>query len=517
LKSSSEIALSISRGHIESNIDDQNLTLHFKVWRTNLSALPKPSLIFEETDESFYVGIGKSRSEKILFISSGSAITSEERICPAGKPEGDFQVLIPRKHDVQYDALHLGEGEVFVLNLRDKERPNGEIVILNGIGSEPSVLLPHSPEVKIEGISLSSGWLVVWQRKQGLQCATIFTRGTSWSNLVDGKDLSFDEEPAYSIWAGAQGDFDSPLLRLVYTSLTTPSSTIDVNLKTGKRAVKKVQPVPNFDKSLYVTDRIWCTSHDGVKVPISLVYRKDMFKKDGSSRLLLDGYGSYEISNDPYFSSSRLPLLDRGFVYAIAHIRGGGEMGRLWYENGKFKNKPNTFKDFIAAAEQLVADGFTSPQHLAIEGRSAGGLLIGAVVNLRPDLFKSAIAGVPFVDCLTTMLDETIPLTVTEWEEWGNPVESKEVYSTLKSYSPMDNILVSVKPNMLVTGGLHDPRVGYWEPAKYVARLRAAADPASDRVTLLKMELGAGHFSVTGRFEKLKETAEEWAFLIKFT
>lgn len=311
-------------------VTKDDLDRPYKVWRSNLSA-PAPSLVFEEADESFYVGIGKSRSEQILFISSGSAITSEEQICHADKPDGDFKVLIPRKHDVQYDAMHSGEGEVFVLNLRDKGRPNGEILLLNGSGSEPSVLLPHSSQVKIEGVSMSSAWLVVWQRKLGLQCATIFKRGSTWS-LADGQDLSFDDEPAYSIWAGSQADFSSPILRLVYTSLTTPSSTIDFNLETGSRAVKKVQPVPHFDKSLYATERIWCTSHDDVKVPISLVYRKDKFKKDGSSRLLLDGYGSYEISNDPYFTSSRLPLLDRGFVYAIAHIRGGGEMGRLWYE-----------------------------------------------------------------------------------------------------------------------------------------------------------------------------------------
>lgn len=278
--------------------------------------------------------------------------------------------------------------------------------------------MPHNKEVKIEGVSLSAGFLVVWMRKEGLQCATIFTRGSTWSTLTGGVDLTFDDEPAYSIWAGAQSDFDSPVLRVVYTSLTTPSSTIDFSLETGTRAIKKVQPIPNFDKSLYASDRIWC-ENDGVRVPISLVYRKDKFTKDGSSRLLLDGYGSYEISNDPYFTSSRLPLLNRGFVYAIAHIRGGGEMGRMWYENGKFEKKFNTFNDFIAAAELLIAEGYTSSQHLAIEGRSAGGLLIGAVVNLRPDLFKSAIAGVPFVDCLTTMLDSCIPLTVIEWEVRG--------------------------------------------------------------------------------------------------
>ena len=397
-------------------VTKDDLDRPYKVWRASLVGDSAPSLIFEETDESFYVGIGKSRSEKVLFISSGSAITSEDQICDASKQSDDFKVLIPRKHDVQYDALHSGDGNIFVLNLRDKERPNGEILLLDGPGSEPTVLLPHSSDVKIEGVSLSAGWLVVWQRKLGLQCATIFKRGSIWSALTDGVDLSFEDEPAYSIWTGAQSDFNSPLLRIVYTSLTTPSSTIDCSLETGKRAVKKVQPVPNFDKSLYATDRIWCMSHDGVKVPISLVYRKDKFVKDGTSKLLLDGYGSYEISNDPYFSYTRLPLLDRGFVYAIAHIRGGGEMGRLWYENGKYGKKTNTFHDFIAASELLISEGYTSSQHLAIEGRSAGGLLIGAVVNLRPDLFKSAIAGVPFVDCLTTMLDPTIPLTVIEWE-----------------------------------------------------------------------------------------------------
>ncbi|GAX79477.1 hypothetical protein CEUSTIGMA_g6918.t1 [Chlamydomonas eustigma] len=490
-----------------------------KVWRQMIGRESKSVLVFEETDDAFYVGIGKSRSEKIIFIDCGSAITSESRFINANQPLEPFNVIIPRENDVQYEVFH--RGDYFYIILRDKQRPNSEILLLSlsSAGANErdlKILLPHSLDVKLEGLILSSQFLALFKRTGGLQQGCVFqlpSNGVAPAVLEGGADIEF-QEPAYSLSPGSQGDFDSNILRLEYTSLTTPTSVIDLNMVTKARSIKKVQPVlGGFIKEEFVTERLWAESHDGMKVPVSIVYKKGLVKLEGSDPLLLNGYGSYEISNDPWFSANRLCLLERGFIFAVAHIRGGGEMGRSWYENGKYLNKKNTFLDFIACAEHLIKQKYTTPKRLAIEGRSAGGLLIGAVCNMRPDLFHSAILGVPFVDCLTTMLDDTIPLTVIEWEEWGNP-QQKEFYDYMKSYSPMDNVQPGASyPHMLVTGGLHDPRVGYWEPAKLVARLRELTRPKN--LLLLKMELGAGHFSVTGRFERLKEVAFEYAFLLK--
>lgn len=408
------------------------------------------------------------------------------------------------------------------------------------------------------------------------------------------------DEPAYELGPGSQGDFDSPLLRLVYSSLKTPATTMDVNLETGarwvgdmwfcqgadatgcpaatvrprsfvlrtpgadlcmrrlpsmfhlaaevtprcrhalhftswlkphphhpphrpitsppppdcRRAIKKVQPVlGGFDPARYTTERLWAAAPDGVRVPISLVYRADLARRDGSDPFLLDGYGAYEVCNDPDFRSTRLSLLDRGVGFAIAHVRGGGEMGRRWYEAGKYLAKRNTFGDFIACAEHLVSAGYTRADRLCIEGRSAGGLTMGAVLNARPDLFHAAILGVPFVDCLTTMLDASIPLTVIEREEWGDPREPA-YYDYMKSYSPVDNVAAADYPHILVTAGLHDPRVGYWEPAKFVAAVRAARTNPR-KLLLFKCDMGAGHFSQSGRFDRLRERAVEIAFLLK--
>ncbi|KAL3150392.1 hypothetical protein ABBQ32_000231 [Trebouxia sp. C0010 RCD-2024] len=487
----------------------------FKVWRHHVGAnADEHKLVYHETDDQFYVHLGKSRDEKILTIHVGSAVTSETRFLSAYNPMGEWKVVLPRENGVEYDIKH--RGDHFFVEIRDTDRPNSEILVAPVSNpTQTKVLIPHRTDVKIETMSSSRDYLVVFQRIKGLQEATIAELPPDLGmphSLGKLEQIRFPEA-AYSLGPGGQGDHDSPVLRLSYTSLTTPSSVIDVNMRTGKRAVKKVQPVlGGFDKDSYSTDRLWATAPDGTKVPMSIVYKKGVARRDGTDPLLLDGYGAYEICNDPYMNANRLSLIDRGFVFALAHVRGGGEMGRSWYEDGKYLNKKNTFTDFIACAEYLVKEKWTSPAHLCIEGRSAGGLTMGAVLNMRPDLFNAAIMGVPFVDVLTTMMDESIPLTNIEWEEWGNPTKP-EYYDYMKSYSPVDNIKRAEYPNIMVTAGLHDPRVGYWEPAKFVAKLRE--HKSDNHMLLFKCDLGAGHFSQSGRFDRLKDTAVEFAFLLK--
>ncbi|KAK9847217.1 hypothetical protein WJX84_005200 [Apatococcus fuscideae] len=484
-----------------------------KVWRHKLGSPPgEDTLMYEETDESFYISITRSRSDQLLLIQAGSAVTSDARYLSADKPDGEFKEILPRQTDVDYDVSHR-QDHIFI-TIRDEERPNSELLVAPlSDPTQTKVLLPHREDVKLETIAVSEKYLTVFERIKGLQVATIFKlpTGKAPEKLENGQQLNFDE-PAYELGPGGQGEFKSDILRLAYTSLTTPTSILDHNMATGKRVTKKVQPVlGGFDKSKYRTERLWAHS-EGVDVPISLVYRQDLAKLDGSDPLLLNGYGSYEVCNDPYFSSNRLSLVDRGFVFAIAHARGGGEMGRQWYETGKYLHKKNTFVDFVACAEHLVAKKYTSPSKLCMEGRSAGGLTMGAVVNMRPELFNSVIMGVPFVDVLTTMLDDTIPLTIIEKEEWGDP-SKRDFYDYMKTYSPVDNIKKAAYPNILVTGGLHDPRVGYWEPAKFVSKLRE--HKTDKNILVFKCEMGAGHFSQSGRFDRLKETALEYAFLLK--
>lgn len=491
----------------------------YKVWRHVVGSDPKDDeLVYHEEDEAFYVGISSSRSEKVLYIHSGSAVTSDVRWLPSNTPTAPWQLVLPRQNNVEYSVDD--RGDEFIITIRDSSRPNSEVLVapMSNPSASQKVIIPHRKEAKIEHVVVSNDYLVSFERINGLQQAIVYSLPSSNqaipAPLEGGRGVAFDE-PAYELSPGSQGDFDSPLLRFHYESLTTPDTVVDFNMATGARATKKVQPVlGGFDKSRYHTERLFATAPDGTKVPISLVYRKDLARLDGSDPLLLDAYGSYEIPNDADFRSSRLSLLDRGVTFAIAHVRGGGDLGRMWYEDGKFLKKKNTFTDFVACAEFLCQLGYTRPSGLCIQGRSAGGLTMGAVINLRPDLFHAAILGVPFVDCLTTMLDPSIPLTTIEWEEWGNPVEDKEYYDYMLTYSPVDNVQPNVKyPNMLVTGGLHDPRVGYWEPAKYVAKVREVTAPGS--MVLLKCEMGAGHFSQSGRFDRLKEIAVEQAFLLK--
>ncbi|KAL4433270.1 hypothetical protein ABPG77_003318 [Micractinium sp. CCAP 211/92] len=486
-----------------------------KVWRHVIGSDPSDDVcVYCEDDESFYIGISRSRSERLLYIHSGSAVTSDVRYLPVDDPRGEWRVVLPRRSETEYSVED--RGGHLLITVRDQARPNSELLVAPMADpTATTVLLPHREDVKLEHVEVGQEYLASFERRQGLQQAVIYKLppgGAMPTELVGGEPIKFDE-PAYELSCGSQGDFDSPVLRMHYCSLKSPDQTLDFNMATGARAVKKVQPVlGGFDPSKYTTERLWATAQDGTRVPISLVYRTDLAKLDGSDAMLLDAYGSYEICNDPDFRSTRLSLIDRGVTFAIAHVRGGGEMGRRWYEDGKYLKKRNTFTDFIACAEHLIAHKYTSSDRLSISGRSAGGLTMGAVLNLRPDLFKGAILGVPFVDCLTTMLDETIPLTVIEWEEWGNPAD-KEYYEYMKSYSPVDNIRPAAYPNILVTAGLHDPRVGYWEPAKWVAKLRRAK--TDNNLLLLKCDMGAGHFSQSGRFDRLKEMAVEFAFLLK--
>ncbi|MFX1537381.1 MAG: prolyl oligopeptidase family serine peptidase, partial [Promethearchaeota archaeon] len=365
-------------------------------------------------------------------------------------------------------------------------------------------VIPHRKSVRIEGIEAFKNHLVIYERENGLRKIQIKNLTTNESHYVN------FQEAVYNFSSAANPEFDSNTLRFLYTSLVTPDSVFDYNMDTKERELKKQKEVlGGYDASLYQSERIFATAKDGTKVYISLVYKKGM-TRNGKNPLYLYGYGSYGYSIDAFFSSNRLSLLDRGFIYAIAHIRGGEEMGREWYEQGKLLNKKNTFTDFIACAEHLIAEKYTSSDRLVIQGGSAGGLLMGAVVNMRPELFKAVIAKVPFVDVINTMLDPTIPLTVTEYDEFGNP-EIKEIYDYMKLYSPYDNIEPKNYPTILVTSGLNDPRVQYWEPAKWVARLRALK--TDNNLLLLKMDMGVGHGGASGRYDFLKDIAFDYAFI----
>ncbi|KAH7571212.1 hypothetical protein JRO89_XS05G0267800 [Xanthoceras sorbifolium] len=425
----------------------------------------------------------------------------------------DLEASESKKFCVDTSVSH--RGNHFFVRRRTDEFFNSELLACPVDNTtETTVLIPHRESVKIQDVQLFMDHLVVYERENGLPKITTYRLpavGEPLKSLQSGQSVDFID-PVYSA-DPSEAQFSSSILRFHYSSMRTPPSVYDYDMNTGISVLKKSETVlGGFDTSNYVTERKWATASDGTQIPISIVYQKNLVKLDGSDPLLLYGYGSYEICIDPSFKASRLSLLDRGFIYAVAHIRGGGEMGRQWYENGKLLQKKNTFTDFIASAEYLIENKYCSKEKLCIDGRSAGGLLIGAVLNMRPDLFKAAIAGVPFVDVVTTMLDPTIPLTTSEWEEWGDP-RKEEFYIYMKSYSPVDNVKAQYYPNILVTAGLNDPRVMYSEPAKFVAKLRDLK--IDDNILLFKCELGAGHFSKSGRFEKLQEDAFIYTFILK--
>ncbi|CAL0320663.1 unnamed protein product [Lupinus luteus] len=485
-----------------------------KVWLHVLGTeQSKDTCLYVEKDDMFSVDLYASESKQYLFVASESKNTRFNFYLDVLKPGEGLKILTSRVDGIDTTISH--RGDHFFIKRRSDQFFNSEVVACPVDNtSSTTVLLPHRESVKIQEIQLFSDHLVAYERENGLQKITIYHLppiGESLRSLEDGQAVNFID-PVYSVYL-SESEFSSSILRFSYSSLKTPSSVYDYDMKASISVLKKIDSVlGGFDATRYVTERKWAPASDGTLIPISIVYRKDLVKLDGSDPLLLYGYGSYEVCVDPSFKSSRLSLLDRGFIYAIAHIRGGGEMGRQWYENGKLLKKKNTFTDFIACAEYLIENKFCSKEKLCIEGRSAGGLLIGSVLNMRPDLFKAAIAGVPFVDVVTTMLDPTIPLTTSEWEEWGDP-RKEEFYFYMKSYSPVDNVKAQSYPHILVTAGLNDPRVLYSEPAKFVAKLRDMK--TGDNILLFKCELGAGHFSKSGRFEKLEEEAFTYIFIFK--
>ncbi|KAL3830663.1 hypothetical protein ACJIZ3_019465 [Penstemon smallii] len=485
-----------------------------KVWLHRLGTEQSlDSCLYHEKDDMFSLDLSASESKTFLFVASESKITRFVFYLDISNPEKGLIVLTPRLDGIDTSASH--RGNHFFIKRRSDECFNSEILAcpLDNT-SDTIVLLPHRPSINIQEMQLFSDHLVVYERENGLPKINIYRLPAieePLDRLQVGRTVDM-VDPIYSL-DSSESQFSSSILRFHYSSMRTPASVYEYDMNSGISVLKKIEEVlGGFDSVNYITERQWATAEDGTQIPISIVYRKDIVKLDGSDPLLLYGYGSYEVCIDPFFKPSRLSLLDRGFIFAIAHIRGGGEMGRQWYENGKLLKKKNTFTDFIASAEYLIAKKYCSKEKLCIEGRSAGGLLIGAVLNMRPDLFKAAVAGVPFLDVLTTMLDPTIPLTTSEWEEWGDP-RKKEFYFYMKSYSPVDNITTQNYPAILLTAGLNDTRVMYSEPAKYVAKLREMK--SDDNLLLFKCELGAGHFSKSGRFEKLQDDAFKYAFIMK--
>ncbi|MFC2164894.1 S9 family peptidase [Acidobacteriota bacterium] len=465
----------------------------------------KDLVVFHEDDVTFEAFVFKSKSKKYIMIASGSTLSTEYRFLDSNTPEGQFKVLHPRERDLEYYVEHFGNKFYIRTNYQAKNFKLIATPVDRTTKENWTDILPYRDDILVEGFEIFKNHLVVSERKEGLMQLRVIRWDSS-----DDYYLDFGEE-AYFSYISTNPEFDTDILRFGYSSLTTPNSIYDYNMNTkDKELLKREEVIGDFDPSTYHVERLKATAKDGVKVPISLVYRKGL-ERNGHNPLLLYGYGSYGYSTDPTFSSEYLSLIDRGFVSAIAHIRGGSEMGRSWYEDGKLLKKKNTFTDFIACAEYLVDEKFTAPDRLFAAGGSAGGLLMGAVVNMRPDLFKGIIAQVPYVDVVTTMLDSSIPLTTSEYDEWGNP-ENKEYYDYMLSYSPYDNVEAKDYPAMFVSTGLHDSQVQYWEPAKWVAKLRALK--TDDNILLLHTNMGGGHGGVSGRFRRYKETALEFAFLL---
>ena len=472
-----------------------------RLWRKTLGSAQPDVLVFEESDERFNVSIRRTRSGRFMILGVDSHTTMEMRWCDAAQPEGDFQLFAARQQGVEYSVEHQGDHFWIRTNEHAVNFRLMRVPVANPVRDAWEEVLPHREDVTIEDLAGFRDCLVLVERDRGPRRLQVrHRRDEAQTHYV-----AFDE-PAYTVSLDRNEEYDTPLIRFAYTSLVTPPSVYDYDMNARTRDLKKrIAVLGGYDPAQYASERIFA----GI-VPVSLVYRNGL-KRDGSAPALLYGYGSYGLLTEPTFSSERISLLDRGFVYAIAHIRGSGDMGRKWYEDGKLMHKKNTFNDFIAAAERLIELGYTSPQHLAISGGSAGGLLMGAVTNMRPDLFRAVVAHVPFVDVVNTMLDPTLPLTVTEYEEWGNP-NQKDAYDYIKSYAPYENVEAKNYPAILATGGLNDPRVPYWEPAKWIARLRDL--DTSGSTILLKTNMGAGHGGPSGRYEKLREKAFEYAFIL---
>ena len=486
---------------------DVTTLLGYQVWRHELGTDPsKDVMVYEEKDDRFYIGVYRTKSKKyIAIVSDMNEVSTECRLLEAAHPTGSFKIFEPRKENFQYSIEHFNN-KFYVLtdwnapNFRLMETPEAKT------GKENwKEVIPHRKDVYISGLLVFKNHIVLSEVKDALNQLRII-------NQTDHKDyyITFPEA-VYTSFPNVNPDYNTNILRFAYTSMTTPASIYDFNMDTQQRELKKqVEVLGGFKKEDYESERIWATVRDGVKVPISLVYKKGM-KKDGRNPLLLYGYGSYGASMSPSFNSNVISLLDRGFIYAIAHVRGGQEMGRQWYDQGHLFHKKNTFYDFIDCGEFLIKENFTSKEHLYANGGSAGGLLMGAIVNIRPDLWHGVVADVPFVDVITTMSDPSIPLTTGEYKEWGNPAVSAE-YFYMKSYSPYDNVEKKAYPNMLVTTGLHDSQVQYFEPAKWVARLRELK--TDNNKLLFKINMDAGHGGASGRFDYLKDKAWQYAFFL---
>ncbi|PKB15038.1 S9 family peptidase [Flavobacterium sp. 5] len=489
--------------------DQDDVTLRSdKIFKHKLgSKQTEDVLVYFEKDETFNVEIAKSKSRKYLAIESGSTLTTEYQILDADTPDGEFKIFQKRVRGLEYSINHYGDSFYILTN---KDKAENFKLMKTAVNKTSKAnwkeVIAHREDVLLEDIEIFKNFLVLEERENGLNKIRIMP----WNG--EGEYYLPFESETYTAYASGNVDFDTDVLRYGYQSMTTPKSVIDFNMITKTKEILKEQEVlgGKFNKENYIEERVWATVGDGVKVPISMVYKKGL-ERDGNNPLLQYAYGSYGHSMDATFSSTVLTLLDRGFIFAIAHIRGGEDLGRQWYENGKLLNKKNTFTDFIDCSKFLIAEKYTSPQHLYAEGGSAGGLLMGVVVNMAPELYNGVIAQVAFVDVITTMLDDSIPLTTGEYDEWGNP-NVRKYFDYMLSYSPYDNVLPQTYPNMYVSTGLHDSQVQYWEPAKWVAKLRALK--TDDNLLFLDTNMDAGHGGASGRFEALKELAKEYSFLL---
>ncbi|MBZ5569580.1 MAG: S9 family peptidase [Acidobacteriia bacterium] len=477
---------------------------HYRLYRHMLGSGKPDDLIYEEKDERFNVGVHRTRSRKYILLEIGSHTTSEMRFLAADQPTGEFKLINPRRQEHEYYVDD--HGDQFLIRTNDKGRNFRLATAPIGDPGEKNwkELVPHRPAVMLSNIDVFQDFYVRVERENALPHLTIVDFKTGATHRIE------FPEPVYSAFPNNNREYDTKLYRYSYQSMVTPSSVFDYDLEKRTSKLLKQVEVPGYDPAKYKSERLWATAKDGTRIPISIVYRKD-FRKDGTHPLFLTGYGSYGISIPVTFSSNMLPLLDRGFAYAVAHIRGGGDMGKPWHDAGKMFNKKNTFTDFIDSAEYLIADKYTSKENLVVQGGSAGGLLMGAVTNMRPDLFRIVIAKVPFVDVVNTMLDASLPLTVAEYEEWGNPNKPDE-YKYIRSYSPYDNLEKKAYPTILVKTSFNDSQVMYHEPAKYVARLRTLKTDSNPLV--LKTNMAAGHGGSSGRYDYLKEIAFDYAFVL---
>ncbi|BAY32096.1 oligopeptidase B [Nostoc carneum NIES-2107] len=487
-----------------TKIDDANRP--YQLFRHTLGTSPDADvLIYEEADELYHLYVDKTRSQAYILMSLRSSITTEVHYLDANHPQGNWQLIHPRTTGMEYDVDHHSDYFYIVTNDAATNFKLVKTLVASLNKANWQTVIPHQEDVLLTGISLFANHLVIYERKGGLETARV-------KNLATGEESNITfPEPTYEFYEGNNPDFNTTILRFHYTSFITPQSVFDYNMETQQRELKKeTEVLGGYDRTQYQSEWLMATAEDGTKIPISIVYKQGI-QKDSQNPLLLTGYGAYGSSYTATFSSNRLTLLNRGIVFAIAHIRGGEEMGRKWYEDGKFLQKKNTFTDFIACTEYLINQKWTASDRLVITGGSAGGLLMGAVMNLRPELFKSVVAHVPFVDIVTTILDTSLPLSAMEWEEWGNP-NDPVYYDYMKSYSPYDNVEAKGYPDMLITAGLNDSRVKYWEPAKWTAKLRELK--TDNNILLLKTNMGAGHSGASGRYESLRELAFEYAFIL---